>query len=76
MTGIQKVWYDNGQLKCKFIIEDKKPNPLECYRKNGNPMECSRLNLILGADTKEQKEFYISEIKRDSTELYNLKNDS
>ena len=27
-------------------------------------------------DLKEQKNFYISEIKRDSTELYNLKNDS
>ena len=27
-------------------------------------------------DLKEQKEFYISEIKRDSTELSNLKNDS
>ena len=27
-------------------------------------------------DLKEQKEFYISEIKSDSTELFNLKNDS
>ena len=27
-------------------------------------------------DLKEQKEFYISEIKSDSTELSNLKNDS
>jgi len=27
-------------------------------------------------DLKEQKEFYISEIKSDSTELFNLKNNS
>ena len=27
-------------------------------------------------DLKDQKEFYITEIKKDSTELYNLKNDS
>ena len=27
-------------------------------------------------DLKEQKEFYITEIKKDSTELFNLKNDS
>lgn len=27
-------------------------------------------------DLKEQKEFYISEIKSDSTELFKLKNDS
>jgi hypothetical protein len=37
---------------------------------NQNQME-SKVN-----DLKDQKEFYITEIKKDSTELFNLQNDS
>jgi len=72
MKGVQKVWYENGQLKCKFNIKDNLPNPLECYEYNGSPMKCNYFNLSHGINVFEKLN---EQIKKDSTKLNNMEKD-
>tara|TARA_B100000795_G_scaffold127952_1_gene95359 strand:+ start:82 stop:591 length:510 start_codon:yes stop_codon:yes gene_type:complete len=74
--GLYKVWYNNGQLKVKGIIEGEKITQSECFDNKGNPMECSNLNFITGMDYVELRDIYNEQIKENSIQLSKLNNDS
>ena len=43
--GLQKNWYENGQLHYKYNVKDGKPVNPKCYDKNGIPKDCKDYDL-------------------------------